>query len=158
MNIFVLGDNAHPVTSAQHQCDKHVIKMCLENCQMLSGVWDDGPYKRTHYNHPCSVWMRTSPINYEWSLDHGRALLDEYTFRYGKMHKCEEIWSWCKHRYAKYTISPFLTNGSLTPFAQAMPDECKKPNAIEAYRQYYLTIKRPIAGWSKGREAPYWWY
>ena len=34
MNIFVLDMN--PVTAAQMQCDKHVVKMIVESAQMLS--------------------------------------------------------------------------------------------------------------------------
>lgn len=157
VNIFVLGDNASPITSAQYQCDKHIPKMTLETAQLLSGVWDDGPYKRSHYNHPCAVWVRTSPANYEWTIEHGRALLDEYTFRYGKTHKCETIWSWCVQRYNKYTVSPFLTNSNKTPFAQAMPEHFKGILAVDAYRRYYLTDKARFAKWQRGRHEPYWW-
>jgi len=50
MNIFVL--NKDPVKSAQLQKDRHVIKMCLESCQLLCNCFDQDkvPYKRTHYN------------------------------------------------------------------------------------------------------------
>ena len=34
MNIFVLDTD--PVTAAQLQCDKHVVKMIVESAQMLS--------------------------------------------------------------------------------------------------------------------------
>jgi hypothetical protein len=34
MNIFYLDDN--PITAATFQCDKHVVKMILESCQILS--------------------------------------------------------------------------------------------------------------------------
>ena len=37
MNIFVLDES--PVTSAQMQCDKHIVKMPLETAQMLCSVW-----------------------------------------------------------------------------------------------------------------------
>jgi hypothetical protein len=43
-----------------------------------------------------------------------------------------------------------------TDFAQAMPDEYKNPNAIEAYREYYRKAKSHIAVWSK-RDIPYWY-
>ena len=44
-----------------------------------------------------------------------------------------------------------------SPFAQAVPDECKMTNAIDAYRMYYLTDKAKIAKWTRGRPAPDWW-
>ena len=34
MNLFYTSDN--PQSAAQHQCDKHVVKMILETAQMLS--------------------------------------------------------------------------------------------------------------------------
>ena len=36
MNIFVLDTN--PITAAQMQCDKHVVKMVLETAQILSTI------------------------------------------------------------------------------------------------------------------------
>ena len=34
MNIFAVHDN--PIISAQQLCDKHVVKMIVESCQLLS--------------------------------------------------------------------------------------------------------------------------
>jgi hypothetical protein len=45
--------------------------------------------------------------------------------------------------------------GDTTPFALAMPDECKVGDAVESYRTYYMAEKRSIAQW-KDRETPYW--
>ena len=45
----------------------------------------------------------------------------------------------------------------LTPFALAMPVECKCEDPIEAYRKYYQTPdKQKIASWKK-REKPAWY-
>ena len=68
MNIFYLDENHE--TCAQYHCDKHVIKMILETAQLLCCVhWVSGveaPYKKTHVNHPSSVWARESLTNYKW--------------------------------------------------------------------------------------------
>jgi hypothetical protein len=48
-----------------------------------------------------------------------------------------------------------LPSGSLTPFAQAMPEEYKDADPIIAYRNYYKGAKINIASW-KLREAPEW--
>ena len=46
----------------------------------------------------------------------------------------------------------------LTPFAQAMPVEYKSENAVESYRNYYMSEdKQRIASWKKGREKPDWY-
>ena len=70
MNIFVLHKD--PVVAAQMQCDKHVVKMLLESAQMLCSPFEPGsaPYRRSHYNHPCSKWARESSSNYQWLWDH----------------------------------------------------------------------------------------
>ena len=100
MNIFVTDPS--PVASAQVLPDKHIVKMPLETCQMLSIVasskWGRGfgtlpkldgtPYKTekgAFRNHPCTVWAQD---NYTWLILHGLALCYEYTHRYGKKHSC----------------------------------------------------------------------
>lgn len=145
MNIFVLHPN--PVEAAQMQCDKHVIKMCLETAQMLSTV-SNGPYKPTHAKHPCTLWAGSNLTNYGWLVKHGLALCEEYTHRYGKRHKCQDI-------IESLAIPPDHLPVGITPFAQCMPDECKHIDPIMAYRQYYHT-KAAFAKWTK-RAAPHWW-
>ncbi|HAW80963.1 MAG TPA: hypothetical protein DCX27_15355, partial [Balneola sp.] len=94
MNIFVLDKN--PNEAARQACDKHVVKMILESAQMLCSVHPEGtaPYKRSFYNHPCTKWVRETDKNYDWLVDHALALCSEYTKRYGKTHKSEEIIQW----------------------------------------------------------------
>jgi len=68
MNIFVLDYD--PRVAAQMMCDKHVVKMIVEGCQMLStihrlgGAEEDFLYKKSFMNHPCTVWARSSSHNY----------------------------------------------------------------------------------------------
>jgi hypothetical protein len=45
--------------------------------------------------------------------------------------------------------------GDITPFALAMPDECKVGDAVASYRVYYMVEKRGFAVW-KNRETPEW--
>ena len=101
MNIFVLDYN--PTRAAKMQCDKHVVKMALETAQLLCTAFPGGtaPYKLTHFNHPCAIWCRESLKNYNWLIDHGIALCDEYQHRYGKTHKSKEVILWCKRNRKK---------------------------------------------------------
>lgn len=145
MNVFVLDTN--PVIAAQMQCDKHVVKMVLETAQMLSTI-ADGPYKPTHANHPCTKWARANRTNYNWLVMHGLALCEEYTYRYGKVHKCQAIIASLANKGNQFPIG-------VSEFAQAMPDEYKHTDPVTAYRQYYHS-KSDFAVWSK-RPAPYWW-
>ena len=152
MNIFVLSDNIEQC--AIYHCDKHVVKMTLETAQLLCSPFEQGdsPYRRTHYNHPCAIWARESVGNYEWLLELGYRLAEEYTHRYNKRHKCLDVIDWCDNNY--YRLN--LPDQGLTPWAQAMPDEYKDPCAIQAYRNYYCGDKLEFCTWTN-RKAPNWW-
>lgn len=159
MNIFVLDIN--PITAAQFLCDKHIVKMCLESAQLLCSAFEPGtaPYRRTHYNHPCAKWVRESEENFNWLYDHAWAINREYIKRFSEpktglsiSHKSFDVCSWALSNVDKLQ---FRSHG-LTAFAQAMPEECQRDDAVEAYRTYYLTFKQKIAKWDKG-DAPFWW-
>ena len=49
-----------------------------------------------------------------------------------------------------------IPDGPLTPFAQAMPDEYKDPDPVQAYRAYYMGEKAGFAKWNK-RNTPEWY-
>lgn len=155
MNIFVLDTD--PVLAAQYQCDRHVIKMVLESTQLLSNAFslDDAPYKRTHYNHPCSIWTRESYENWQWLMMHAVALADEYTYRYNKSHKCLDVLYLMRSNDNKLENVPSL--GAMTPFAQAMPEGYRNTDPVVAYRSYYINVKNRIATWKKTRSAPAWY-
>ena len=63
MNVFILDTNPH--AAAKMQCDKHVVKMCLETAQILSTI-TGGPYKPTHANHPCTLWAKANRTHFNW--------------------------------------------------------------------------------------------
>lgn len=145
MNIFVLDKD--PVKSAQLQKDRHVIKMCLESCQLLCNCFyqDKVPYKRTHYNHSCSKWARESEGNFNWLKQHAIALCDEYTFRYSKIHKCRQVID---------NLPEFkCDNKQMTKFALAMPEQYKEEDEVKSYINYYRSEKL-IKGTWKSREIP----
>lgn len=153
MNIFILDPD--PEVAARQQCDKHVVKMILESAQLMAAacILNGGtsPYKLTHQNHPCSIWARETTANYEWLLTHHIAMLDEYTFRYGRVHKTQDhLDHWCRG-------VRLIPVGELTPFAQAMPEELRVPgDPVKAYRAYYNRDKAGFATW-RNRSVPDWW-
>jgi hypothetical protein len=152
MNIFVVDQD--PRTAARSLVDRHVVKMVLETAQMMCSVFPEGeaPYRRTHYNHPCSVWTRERFANYEWLYSHGSALSSEFTFRFGKEHKSSAVIDWCWNNVSR---SLFRSDGHITPFAQAMPDEYKDADPVVAYRRYYTLAKAHLHHWTR-REEPAW--
>lgn len=138
--------------------DKHVIKMILETCQLLcSAIHISGSYvpcyKLTHKNHPCAIWVRESINNYKWLCELGIELCNEYTYRYGKTHKCQQ-----------YIIDlekkpPELPMVNMTMPPIVTPDIYKKYDIITAYRYYYLFDKTDILSWKgkiAGRNTPEW--
>ena len=155
MNIFVL--HSDPVIAAQQQVDKHVVKMPLESAQMLCSALirhgvKNTPYRQAHKNHPCTLWSGDTRSNFLWLIQHGIALSQEYTRRYGKRHKSQDVIEWCK------TMSTHIPDGLLTKHKMAMPDEYKSDCVVSAYRQYYFHEKNNIAVWCRGKaEPPLWW-
>lgn len=139
--------------------DKHVVKMILETTQLLFGTWHvvdpthslyEPKYRLSHKNHPCAIWARASVDNYTWLCELGLALCIEYTFRYGRRHKCESYLS-----ELKKNIPPLDPLVGFTPLAQAMPIAYKNQSAIVAYRTYYDIDKVRLHRWKK-RTPPKW--
>ena len=151
MNIYYLHEN--PVTAAEMSCYKHVVKMILETAQLLCGAhWVTGseaPYKLSHKNHPCSIWVRESLSNYLYLCDLGLELCKEYTYRYGRTHKSQQIIEWCLDKKLN------IKDKGFTEPPKAMPNECKLESVIDSYRNYYIKEKKSFAKW-KNREIPNW--
>lgn len=162
MNIFLLDED--PALAAKYHNDKHVVKMILESAQMLHAAWrmfppsedilqDENLYRLTHKNHPCTVWARATLENWKWLYELMTHLNNEYKERYA--HSVSHL-SFRKTEALLGNYSyPILPSGDRTPWALAMPDEYKKPNAVEAYRQYYMAEKDHIASWKNGKPS---WY
>lgn len=126
MNIFY--SSPCPIKCAEFLDDKRVIKMAVETAQLLSNALD-GPYKKTHYNHPCSIWVRESQENAAWLIQHLQALCTEYTKAYNKRHRCEDL------------VDLFTNNLYLLPSSgrRSDPPNCtffKSMPVCLAYRQY----------------------
>jgi len=139
MNIFVLDEN--PRIAADYACDKHSVKMPLETAQMLCtalvqhGV-KNTQYKPTHKSHPCTKWASENRQNFEWLAQHGIALCQTYTVRYGRTHKCQKVIEDC------LSISHEIPAGELTPWPLAMKEEYRiEGSPVASYRKYYLEGK-----------------
>lgn len=162
MNIFFLHLN--PSQCAKMHVDKHVVKMILESMQLLCSAHHMHPvenyippYKLTHKNHPSSIWSRESIANYLWLVELTVELCKEYTYRYGKKHKCES------YIYELKNNVPDIKNKEFTTPRMAMPDMYKEKitdshdenieNVIEAYKHYYFFEKNHILKW-KNRDIP----
>lgn len=175
MNVFVLDYD--PKTAAEMHCDKHVVKMILETAQLLStahrlldgseyesktkngrkrmkwrltGEEEVNLYQAFSEKHPCAIWARESSDNYDWLYKLFIGLNEEYTHRYRRVHKC-------------MTMSPYLKKlprnipiCEMTEFPQAMPEDSKTKDAVEAYQNYYINHKSAFAKWTN-RAIPSWY-
>ena len=153
MNIFYLDSDIK--RNAQYHCDKHVVKMLLEQTQILCSAYyytGDIPelsYKLAHKNHPCCVWARESLSNWKWLKEMTLALYDEYKHRYNKTHKSGEL--------LKHLPQPQLQDIGITKRPQAMPMQYRELDPIVAYRNYYKFEKKEFLTY-KNRPVPEWLY
>lgn len=155
MNIFMT--DPCPEISAYNLCYKHVVKMILESAQLLSTahrVFDEeyaersGMYKKTHINHPSSIWCRESKDNYLWVYKHMIALGEVYKMHSGKDHKTIL-------KLADVLKNPpkgLLTDG-LTDIPPAMPDEIKSLS-ISVFDKYKRYLKEKYKEWQSREINP----
>ena len=174
MNIFYLDTD--PVKSAELHCDKHVVKMIIEYAQLMSTAhrvldgeeyvdrtannrrikrWrlsdqhmENVLYKASHINHPSNIWIRSSDSHYQFVYDMFVALCNEYTHRYGKTHLTEE-----KLKDILQHLPNNIASEDFVDPPQAMPDDVKTHDAIDAYQNYYRVYKKTFAKWT-ARETP----
>ncbi len=144
MNLFIL--DVDPRAAARMQCDKHVVKMTLETAQILSTI-NGGPYKPTHNNHPIVKWAGQYRTNYDWTWRHGLALAHEYTHRFGRQHKCEDIIGALMEPLIDIPLGQ-------SAFVQCMPEAFQGHDPVEAYRNYYISKDIPWV-WTN-RDPPEW--
>jgi len=155
VNIFFLDRDMG--RAARYHCDQHIVKMPLETAQILCSVLHrygiDAPYMATHAKHPSVLWAGDSAAHYRWLREFGKALCGEYTVRYGRRHKCEDV-------IDSLPADPPLPNRGWSDPPQAMPEEYRGEDAVAAYRRYYRADKAVFAGkgparWTGRRVPPF---
>ena len=155
MNIFYIDSN--PIVAAQQLSDDHIRKMQIESAQMCCtahwAVGSEAPYKKAHFNHPSTIWTRQSIQHYNWLVEHGLEICKEFTLRYGKHHKTQDVLEWLQAN------KPNLPDNEFVAPPLCMPDQYKKDNAIDAYRNFYVKDKLAVKklDWKKIPEKkPLW--
>ena len=152
MNIFVLDHDIRKC--ARYHADQHVVKMILEGTQMLCTVLNEKgvktPYKSTHSNHPCTLWVARSLSNWISLRKLTLQLKEEFLYRYQRP---------TDHRSAIVTRQlppPPIPDEGLTEFVQTMPEAYRVPGSpVEAYRRFYVGEKRYFVKWTR-RRPPKW--
>lgn len=175
INIFYV--ETCPKQAAISMVDKHTVKMILETAQLLSTahrildgrevagktrtnrnvkrwtLYDEREtvmYVATHVNHPSAIWCRQSIQNYDWLVEHFFALNDEYSYRYGKKHKCYDMGYWLQSPPKNLEIYDWTTMPSCMDKQYIISED-----PLINYRNYYNKGKKHIHAWKK-RNPPNW--
>lgn len=153
MNIFYLDKD--PKKSVKYYVDRHISKMQLETAQILCTnlhyFGKQAPYRKTHVNHPSTIWARQSKANFKYLLNLGLEICKEYTFRYEKIHKSQSVLEWIQNN-----IPEELPDTPFTEPTPAMPDKYIINNdSVSSYRNYYINEKKHLFNWKK-RAMPKW--
>lgn len=183
MNIFFLDTDIKK--SAQYHCDKHVVKMILEQNQILCSVIyrNSGILSKKDYLNNLPE-LETKYESFPRRKDDGSVSL----YGIGFIHHGCTTWTskskanfdWViehnlalcdeyNYRYGKHhsgkKITEWVKSLNFDKFDSteftfpylAMPDEVKIENDyVASYRNYYINNKKGFATW-KIREIPDWW-
>ena len=161
MNRFIIGHV--PQEIVQSMCDKHVVKMPLEEAQMLCTVLRKadpefadahGLYKMAHKNHPCTLWAGETRSNYMYAFMLWQYMCLEYTYRYGKHHATERF------------VEAFREGAKLVPEGlMTRHPECFGEHTdlksdefwpVDSYRKFYNTKQHRFKMTWTNRDVPYW--
>lgn len=170
MNRFLIEH--HPDAIAQSLCDKHIVKMPLEEAQMLcTAIWHHAPdyarehelYKPVHQKHPCTLWAMKTRANFVFAFNLYTSMLCEYHHRYDKWHGAGNPSTTNKDARPQHIIEAryFIPEGALTEHPQCFSglDHLKTNEKwpIVAYRNFYKVDKASFAKWEYGgRSMPEW--
>lgn len=116
----------------------------------LSDDRDNKLYQSTHVNHPSAIWCRQSSANYLWLYRHFVGLLIEYTYRYGKTHKCQSMMTDLSRLPDNIDKGTFSQPPAAMDLSFVLSDD-----SIENYRNYYKHGKTHLLKYTK-RDAPEW--
>lgn len=171
MNRFIIEKTQEEI--ARSLCDQHIVKMPLEEAQMLCTAVrvhapdfaeEAGIYKTAYLNHPCTQWARETRINYRYAVRLFKAMNDEYMHRYPLRRDGTANTGHASMRHFDALVEaekyiPDLYN-FMTPHPQCFSgwDECKTDEnwPIRAYRAFYALDKMSFAKYKKGRDMPDW--
>lgn len=156
MNIFYLDDDMEK--SVQYHVDRHVVKMPVEATQMMCTVARercgvDVGYRSIYINYPCTRWVGENQETFLWTARFAMALLNEYTYRYGKHHATELVLAELAEH--KDQILSNLPKGQFIEPPKVVSAEFKNLPTVEAYRQYYIHVKSRLFKWTD-RPVPDW--
>tara|TARA_X000001036_G_scaffold426225_1_gene453363 strand:+ start:984 stop:1475 length:492 start_codon:yes stop_codon:yes gene_type:complete len=161
MNLFFIDDD--PRIAATMLGDRHVGKMLLEACQMMSTAARnhgfDGGYAKAYEHHPMTKWVSASKQHFQWAWDHALECGAEHERRFGTYHKSMLLLPTLST--AMHTVMPDVAWRNPP---RCIPNEYKihydswegdVPCHVQSYRDYYQVDKAHLHQWTN-REVPSW--
>jgi len=148
--------------SAKSYDNYRIISGAVQTTQLICNVFHKNGFKTLFnpygLNHPNTLWASESYSNFCNILALCNGIFNEYTFRFGKIHKGQDIVTELTNDLEKVKFA----NKESTKYVSLVPDEYKSENPIIACRNYYLSkekIRYPknrIPKWfEEQRELPY---
>ena len=157
MQLYILDRS--PGNSARFLADVHIIKMCLETVQIISGVINNwhlfevpGMVKPYNPRHPVITAVDT-PEKLNWLLVYNWNLQCEFLWRFKKKHAFFDLSIRCFHILWQ-SGSGMSCEGLACRFKDFTTDE---RDMIQAFRKYYQFKKSRIKRWNYTRRCePEW--
>jgi len=161
MNIFSFHKDLC-LNAADHP-DSYVVKLPLEAAQIASTglrlMQQSAPsylYKPTHTGHPLSLWAADSLDNIIAVCQYGLAVADEYSYRYGKIHKSSAVMGKIICQFAPPDYISIDLEGRLLD-SPACTNGIVDSDRISSYRQYFVKQKygKIKCSWKHRKEPPW---
>ena len=190
MNLFFLDPN--PIAAASLYCDEHLGKIRLEAAQMLSTAYHLSPhvnveerstgllnskgepiyeyfvqghriYNKAFVNHPTCAWVRASKGNFDWCLQHLKALQKIWVAAGNNGDMTDIMITSFNKTHPLLRLSQGMTDVPLAMYVEVKAKyKPKEPlvTAVQAYRDYmcakeFKNGKRPT--WTINKQ-PEWYY
>jgi len=115
------------------------------------------PWPSAYLNHSTSCWVRASTQNFDWTLQHTQALLDEFAYRQkeGNQHAYRKYVDWIASNLPLHNLERTGQTDWPRCFGKYRDIIVKSNDAVYDYRRYYMIAKKHLAQWTK-RPVPDW--
>jgi hypothetical protein len=149
MNLFTTSDN--PEACIRVLDDVLLTKALLESAQMIScairlneyidePIPEESLYKVFNASEEHNVWVRENRSNYRWAFYYLIAALNEYQYRYKKIHDATKV------AHVAMKFEKYFPEGKMTPFPRKFNKEYENyrdlmniKDTFKAYKEYLIT-------------------